>query len=284
MLVDARLRGRRYAHCFSRRKEVVVVAVAKSRNDASAGRQMVERLLKLGATFDYWDHGYDFPHRTRQVFQDVSLENKNLLEIGSGNGLFSIWASLNGAKTVVALEPLAEGSGSFEQTKIYSEFAHLVASLNLENISMLPNRIQDYAPGGEGFDIVLSIASVNHLDEESCIELQKSSVARANYRELFKLIADRMNDGGTFILMDCSSRNFFGDLGITNPMEKSIEWFKHQPPEFWCGLLLESGFVAPRISWPSGRYLRYLRQYRRTRLWSYFLDSVFRIEVTCSKS
>jgi hypothetical protein len=93
-----------------------------------------------------------------------------------------------------------------------------------------------------------------------------------------------MNDGGTFILMDCSSRNFFGDLGITNPMEKSIEWFKHQPPELWCGLLLESGFVAPRISWPSGRYLRYLRQYRRTRLWSYFLDSVFRIEVTCSKS
>ena len=260
------------------------MAATESGKSSGVEKSLVDEFLALGKTFNYWDHGFDFPRRSQQVFQGVDLENKNLLEIGCGNGLFSIWASMNGAKNVVALEPLEEGSGSFKESRIYSEFAQMVERLNLENINLLPYRIQDFQGSDEKFDVVLSIASVNHLDEDSCVELQKSSAARNKYIEIFSTIHDQMNDGGKFILMDCSRRNVFDDLGMTNPMQKTIEWFKHQTPEFWCGLLKKSGFVDPRISWPSGRYLRYLRFYDRNKLWSYFLDSCFRIEITCKKS
>jgi hypothetical protein len=127
---------------------------------------------------------------------------------------------------------------------------------------------------------VLSHASVNHLDEASCVQLNESSEARKIYVDIFKNIAGKMKNGGKIILLDCSNRNFFPDLRMTNPMEKRIEWFKHQTPEFWADLLTDAGFSEPDITWPSGRYLRLLHIYNRNKLFSYFIDSAFRLEMT----
>lgn len=237
----------------------------------------LKSFLSLGRTLGYWTRGYDFPRHCRQVFNCEDFSGKNVLEIGCGKGLLSLWASLHGANNVVGLEPLTEGRQ--DSSKIYSEFAKIVDVLKLKNIEMRPERIQDYNNKNRYFDIVLSHSSVNHLDEDACIHLQDSDVSINIYADIFRSIADKMNDGGRLIILDCSSKNFFTFAGITNPMASQIEWFKHQTPEVWVKLLLEVGFTQPQVTWPSGRYLRYLRIFKRHKGLSYFMNSYFRIEM-----
>lgn len=236
-------------------------------------------ILKLGRSFGYWTHGHSFPRQCRQIFQDIDLEGKNMLEIGCGKGVYSIWASIHGARRVVGLEPLEEGS--FDSSAVYSDFEKMVKALRIKNIKMLPLKIQDYKKKkNEKFDLVLSVASINHLDEDSCVNLRKNAAAREIYKGIFRDIAKQMNKGGKLIILDCSNRNFFADVGLTNPMGKSIEWFKHESPEFWAELLSECGFAKARISWPSGRYLRFLNIFNRSKWMSYFMNSFFRLEMT----
>jgi hypothetical protein len=156
----------------------------------------------------------------------------------------------------------------------------MVRALKLVNVELLPTRVEEYKNTDTRFDVVLSLASINHLDEQSCISLRKRSSARQKYIDIFRHIAKQMNEGAKLIVLDCSNRNFFGDIGLTNPMVRTIEWCKHQKPEIWATLLSECGFTEPKITWPSGRYFRYLRLYNRHVLLSYFIDSAFRLEMT----
>ena len=238
----------------------------------------IDKFLKLGSTMGYWNHGYDFPRRCRQMFGGIDFTGRNMLEIGCGKGLFCLWASMNGANQVVGLEPLDEGC--YDSSNIFSNFAKMVESLELSNIQILSQRIQDFQNPNTLFDIVLSVASINHLDEESCIHVKENSMARQKYTEIFRGIAEKMNAGGKLIILDCSNENFFNSIKLINPMAKTIEWFKHQTPDFWADLLTECGFKDPVISWPTGRYFRLMGIYNRNKVVSYFLDSAFRLEMT----
>ena len=243
-------------------------------------KETITRLLESGKSLNFWDRGYDFPRKCQQFFGDVDVREKEVMEIGCGAGLLCIWAGLNGAAKVIGLEPLEKGSGSFDKSRVYNEFKTMAEATNLNNVEIYPELVQNYETPDETFDVVLSYASVNHLDEDSCEHLKESEEARESYRVLFRSIAKKMKPGGKFIISDCAKRNFFGDIAIKNPMEPSIEWFKHESPESWAELLLESGFTNPKISWPSGRILRYLRIFSRPKVVSYFIDSYFRLEVT----
>ncbi len=252
-------------------------------NDRSVSNLRNEKIVsirKIGQKFGFWDHGHGYPLHCRSIFDDVELEGKRILEIGCGNGLLSIWASINGASQVVGLEPLEDGSGSFDSSRTYKEFKEMVAAAELLDIEMHPLRIQDFAGQDNYFDVVLLMDSVNHIDEEACIQLRASAEAREVYFKVFKQINRLMKKEGKIILTDCANRNFFADLGIVNPMAKSIEWFKHQQPVFWRDLLFQCGFGEPKIIWPSGRLLRYLRIGSRGRFLSYMIDSSFRLEMT----
>lgn len=253
-----------------------------TKNSGKPSKEAIRKLLETGQSLNYWDRGYDFPRRCKQFFGEIDIDGKNVLEIGCGAGLFCIWAGLNGAARVVGLEPLEKGSGSFDETLVYKEFNTIAKALHLDNVEISPELIQNYETPDETFDIVLSYASVNHLDEESCEHLRESEEAREAYRTIFRSIATKMKPGGKFIISDSAKRNLFGDLGITNPMEPTIEWFKHESPVYWGELLQQSGFSNPKISWPSGRILRYLRIFQRPGAVSYFIDSAFRLEVTRS--
>jgi len=86
--------------------------------------------------------------------------------------------------------------------------------------------------------------------------------------------------GGKLIIIDAARRNFFGDLGMRNPITPNIEWFKHQQPEFWSRLIGECGFGKADIRWLSGRLLRHARITSLPKALSYFGQSVFRLEMT----
>jgi SAM-dependent methyltransferase len=130
------------------------------------------------------------------------------------------------------------------------------------------------------FDVVLSVASINHLDEKSCIARGESPAAVRQYQYIFRNIATMMKPGGKLIIMDAARRNIFGDLGMRNPISPNIEWFKHQQPESWVEILSSCGFGNPDITWASGKLLRYARITSLPKAFSYFGQSIFRLELT----
>jgi hypothetical protein len=63
-----------------------------------------------------------------------------------------------------------------------------------------------------------------------------------------------LNDEAIVIISDCSRRNFWNTVGISNPFAPTIEWHKHQAPRQWRSLLEDSGFefLDLRWSWING--------------------------------
>ncbi|MDP1853775.1 MAG: class I SAM-dependent methyltransferase [Candidatus Omnitrophota bacterium] len=212
--------------------------------------------------------------RAKQVFGDIDLKDKSMLELGCGDGVYSIWAKINGAKRVIGLEPEVDGSTS-GSAKIFTE---LINNLNLDNIDCLPQTIENFNPNGIKFDIVLSNMSINHFDENACIKLNSNLDAQRKYLGIFNKVKSTMKPRGKFIILDNSNKNFFGIFKKRSPFCPNINWRKHQPPKVWIKLLKQAGFGEAKISWPS-RYCCLLSLYCHNII-SYFIDSFFRIEVT----
>ncbi len=250
---------------------------------AVASEQMsdpAERLRLMGQKMGLWNHGFDFPRFARQLFRDIDFHDKSMLEIGCGKGMLCLWAALHGAHQTVGLEPLAEGC--YDSSECHRAFRSMAQQLELPQAKILPCTVQAYDGADESFDVVLSVASINHLDEKSCIALRESPLAVRAYQEIFRRIARMMKPGGKLIIIDAARRNLFGDLGVRNPMSPNIEWFKHQQPEDWTRLLRSCGFGDENVRWASGRLLRYAGVRSVPKMLSYCGQSLFRLEMTRS--
>jgi SAM-dependent methyltransferase len=237
-----------------------------------------ERLRQMGQKMGLWNHGFDFARVAAQLFQDMDFRDKTMLEIGCGKGMLCLWAALHGARDTVGLEPMAEGC--YDSSECHQAFRSMARQLNLPQTRILPLTVQGYDGPKNYFDVVLSVASINHLDEKSCVALNESAAAVREYETIFRNIAAMVKPGGKLIVIDAARHNFFGDLGVRNPITPNIEWFKHQQPEFWSRLLGESGFGKPDIRWLSGKLLRHARISSLPKVISYFGQSVFRLEMT----
>ena len=258
-------------------------AIFKAKIDRCNVSNLLESFRILGKRLSFWSHGYDYIPRCMQIFGKFDFHGRNILEIGCGKGIFCIWAAIHGAKHVVGLEPFAEGSHRFKAKETYNNFEKIKQFLKLWQMEMLPLRLEDYRCRDNYYDLILSVNSINHLDEESCKVLAKSQKAVESYLKIFYKIRDMMKNGGKLIIIDVSNRNFFGDHKMKNPFAKSIEWSKHQDPVLWAKLLSRCGFAKCKISWNSSRMFRYLKIYSIPKTMSYFYDSCFRLEMTCSK-
>jgi SAM-dependent methyltransferase len=213
----------------------------------------------------------------RFLFSGVNLERARVLDIGGGAGMASLWAASMGAREVICLEPEVAGSTRAVSEKFERMRQRIPAG---DRVRLVPARLQDYADDGQ-FDVILMHNSVNHLDEEACIHLRDGEQYRARYRAIFEQLARWSPPGARLIASDCSSRNFFGDLGLRHPLARSIDWKKHQPPRVWAALLRETGFAEPRISWSSFNALgRPGRVLTGNALAAYFLISHFRLQMT----
>jgi SAM-dependent methyltransferase len=186
------------------------------------------------------------------LFDGVPLRGRSVLEIGGGAGTLSFYAGSVGASRVVCLEPEADGSDA----GIQQRFRHLADRLGLGSVRLEPTTLQGFDPRGETFDVVVVHNSINHLDEEACVALGRSAVARQRYRALFEKIAALTRPGGQLVAADCSRHNLFGMLGLKSPIMPTIEWHKHQRPQTWAAILREVGFDRPRIRWSTFNTLR----------------------------
>lgn len=203
----------------------------------------------------------------------IDFENKRMLDIGSGSGLYSFYAACSGAKKVVCLEPEAQGSRS----GVNEKFQRVKTSLNAYNVHLEPLTLQDYEPKkGEKFDIVLLQNSINHLNEAACIDLLNEKKARDDYIEILYKVSALSESGAKLIACDCSRHNFFNSIGVKNPFVPTIEWQKHQAPEAWAALLKEVGFIHPKVEWLFfSKFFFWGKKLIPPKTLSYFLTSHF---------
>lgn len=241
----------------------------------------MKKFRALGREMGYWRSGYGLKAGCDMVFGSATLENKSILEIGGGKGIYCIWASIHGAGDVLNLEPLAQGS--VDSNAAFINFRKLKERLELSQIDMLPLTIQDLDSADDRFDLILSYGSINHLDEDSCINLLHDKHAKSNYRQIFQKIARMLKKDGKIIILDASRHNYFGDRNKPNPIAKHLDWQKHQAPETWSKLLSECGFHKLKINWRAGSLLRLCGIPFYTKQIAYFGRSAFRLEMTLKK-
>ena len=210
----------------------------------------------------------------RHIFRGVDLRGRTVLDVGSGLGLTSCYAAARGAKRVVGIEPEAAGceTGTLERARsIRAEMAYE------QRVEIVPATLAESGIEGR-FDVVVVNDAINHFDEEACAVLDRNPAARGAYRPLFEHLSRLTKPGGSLILTDCSNRNFLPDIGLINPIRRSINWRIHQPPELWAEMFLRFGFRDPRIDWiPLARMGRLGRAIGTWRWAAYFLNSQFRL-------
>lgn len=180
------------------------------------------------------------------LFRGIPIAGKRVLDVGTGPGAWAIWAALNGAGWVVALEPEADGSSR----QVFSALCRNLERLDLtDRVSALPLRLQDLPPQTGPFDVAILFNVINHLDEEAVVRLHEDRQAFARYVGILRLLRSLMRDGGWAIVADCARRNFWNQIGLTSPLARPIEWHKHQDPELWKRLFGCSGFAFADLRW-----------------------------------
>lgn len=226
-----------------------------------------------------WEPGIGFFNYCEDMlFKGINFDGKCFLDVGCGDGLYVIWAAINGAKLAVGLEPLSDGSGTSKKKQ--DIFPMAIYFLGLANIERLAYKIQDFEYQVEPFDIVLMAASINHLDEQMCMELKYNIKAKETYLSLFKKLRTLLRTQGKLIITDCSNKNLWGDMGIKNIFARNINWNKHQSPKLWANLLTSAGFGFPKITWEVNHWLHYRGVPKVPWFISYLSTSHFRLEMT----
>lgn len=210
------------------------------------------------------------------LFGDFDLRNRVVLDVGAGSGYLGFCAAWCGARRVVCLEPESHGAVK----GIASEFNSLKRRLGMQGVELIPSTIQAFDAEPNEFDVILLHNSINHLDEQACIDLHRDANARRVYLDLFRKLYFLVAPGGKVVITDVSRRNFFNDMRRRNPFAPTIEWHKHQPPEIWSELLCESGFRNPSVTWTPKVYTRVgNRLLGGNKVLAYFLTSHFRLTV-----
>lgn len=210
------------------------------------------------------------------LFRGVELKGRRMLDVGGGRGIQSFYAAVMGAREVVCLEPEADGSAK----GVRQVFERIRDCLPALPVTLEARNVEEFGDP-LGFDVILMNSSINHIDENACIRLVEDASARDLFRRVLTHIAGLAKSGAQLIVVDCTRYNLFSALGLTNPINRAIEWEKHQDPEVWAALLQQVGFGDPDIRWrPLYRFGKLGQALTANRTAAYFLKSTFRLEMT----
>jgi hypothetical protein len=214
-----------------------------------------------------WSSHWGFERYHAELFNGVSFQNKRVLDVGGGIGTCSFLAVLGGAAEVLCLDPEGDGSNAGS----ISKFQELARRLDITNARIEVNTVQALRTAPRSFDVIILHNSINHVDEQACIDFEESEAARAKYRVVFEKLADIATGGADLVIADCTSSNIFPMLGLKHPISKSIEWEKHQRPEVWARELEKVGFENPTIRWTAYSRLGALGWALTANRWGAFL-------------
>lgn len=226
-------------------------------------------MTRVGADWHQWRRYYAY------IFDQTDLAGARVLDIGGGTGHASYFAAAAGAREVICLEPEAAGSNDAMLRHARAIGDHLRTGNTVQIIPKLLQEFEDDLP----FDIILLHNSINHFDEAAVPLLGRDDLARRRYAPFVQRLHDLARPGADLLVVDCSSRNLFGDLGCRNPIAATINWRIHQKPEVWVDLFGAHGFSDPTIRWTSDRRLPHLAPLLRNRWMAYLLQSHFCLQM-----
>jgi cyclopropane fatty-acyl-phospholipid synthase-like methyltransferase len=197
---------------------------------------------------DRHDRPAAFLHGARRIFQGIDLRGKTVLEIGSGKGLMSLFAAIEGACRVVSMEPemIGSRSGMIELQKAR------IAQLGLDQIEFLTADFNLWEPAGRKFDLVLSFASINHLQASRRHALRDEETFR-KYSGVASKMRDLLEPGGTAVITDACRHAFFTMTRLRRPWhwrKSKVNWREHQNPGTWKRIFAAAGFRRFRILYP----------------------------------
>jgi 2-polyprenyl-3-methyl-5-hydroxy-6-metoxy-1,4-benzoquinol methylase len=201
--------------------------------------------LDLAARRVGYRNGRRYRARAGFVFDRLDLAGKRVLDVGCGPGTWSLWAGLNGAASVLGIEPEAEGSTA----GVLDTFRGTVADLRLtERVEGRAAYLQEVTAAEGPFDVAVLYNVINHIDEDAVQRLPDPGAAAAFTKELDHL-ATLMAPGGVVVVADVGRTNVWPRLGLTSPFAPTIEWAKHADPDVWTGLFRTSGFGLVDLRW-----------------------------------
>ena len=187
------------------------------------------------------------------LFRNVRLEGKRVLDIGGGSGWISFYVGINTNEEVVCLEPSAGGAN----LALNCQFTKFKEELDVSNVIQSNTTIEDYHDLGK-FDIIILHNSINHLVEGLCTKLRHDIELETKIIKIFKKINKLANRNATMIIVDNSRYHFFQILGFKkNPFCPHVGFHDHETPGYWAKLLAKIGFRNKKVRWHSYSTLRY---------------------------
>ncbi len=215
--------------------------------------------------------GYHFYFKN-YIFNGIDLGNKNLLDLGGGNGIASFFALYQSSScNAWVVDPIAEGSNQL----MTDQFNHMKESFGKDRINYHRDFI-DSLEEPNYFDIVLMHNSINHIGEDLIEKILTNQEEYSEYVERIKKITGRLKPGGTLVVADCGRNNFWDDVGLKSPFAPTIEWKLHREPDTWKKMIEEAGLVHINTKWTARRELRSIgKTLLGNRLCSYLLGSHF---------
>lgn len=213
-----------------------------------------------------------FQFYLKYLFKNVDPTGLRVLDIGAGTGIFSLYLSILGAKSITALEPELDGSSK----AMVETFKSLAEELGINNIKIEKEVFQKTNFEDGSFDLILLHNSINHLEEEACTHLKTDKACKAVYLNLFKKMNKLLSADGLVIMADATRYNFYDALHMSNPFCPGIGWEVHQSPFMWGKLMEQCGFNKSRINWTSiSQFGEIGRLFLSNVIASYFLMSHF---------
>jgi len=211
-----------------------------------------------------------------RLFGEIDLTGKRVLEIGSGGGLRSVFMALQGAESVVSLEPgLAGSRGHYTIVQ-----RQRLQKLGLTNVEFLEADFNVWDAGSRQFDVIVSESSINHLHESTFHALHHQETY-GRYLDICRRMHHLLVPGGVACISDACRYGLFSALrrfGVRRPWtgkRVSAFWRIHQNPGVWRRILLDAGFRSVDVSYPLPHRLRYLGGLLSNPLYNIFLTGYF---------
>jgi SAM-dependent methyltransferase len=207
-----------------------------------------------------------------RLFDGVSLQDKTVLEIGSGTGLLSIYMAIRGAR-VTSLEPeLAGATGGVMATQ-QARCAEL--GLTVECINADFNTWESTRK----FDVIVSRSSINHLCPTEHHARRHEPTWNQNVVMLRK-VKQLMRPGGVFVATDTNRYAFW--LLVRRWVDKpwknersGVNWRHHQNALTWAKLLKTAGFSTVERDYVVPHRMKQWSPLIRNALASFFLKGTF---------